>query len=66
METGGRPGECYGLTSPGFNPSYDPSAVSGVVSWPCRTDDDCSLNGKCSEGACHCRPAWKGELPYNP
>lgn len=59
---GGRPGDCYGVTSPGFNPSYDPNAVSGVLSWPCRSDDDCSLNGQCSkEGACQCRPAWKGD-----
>ena len=27
--------------------------------WACRSDDDCSLNGKCAAGACACRPAWK-------
>ena len=54
-------GQCFAVVSPGFNPSYDPTTVSGVVSWPCRDDDDCSLNGECSsDGQCKCRPAWKG------
>ena len=54
-------GTCYAVTSPGFNPSYDEEATSGVVEWPCRDDDDCSLNGKCdvTAGVCACRPAWK-------
>ena len=52
-------GECFAVLSPGFNPSYDETAVSGVVDWPCRDDADCSLNGKCSAGVCACRPAWK-------
>ena len=52
-------GECFAVLSPGFNPSYDQTAVSGVVDWPCRDDTDCSLNGKCVAGACMCRPAWK-------
>jgi hypothetical protein len=54
-------GECFAVISPGFNPSYDVSATSGVVDWPCRHDEDCSLNGKCSTGTCLCRPAWKGK-----
>ena len=55
-------GQCFAILSPGFNPSFDPSAVTGVLHWPCRNDDDCSLNGKCSaSGRCKCRPAWKGE-----
>jgi len=37
--------ECYGVMSPGFNPSYDTNAVSGVLHWNCRDDTDCSLNG---------------------
>jgi hypothetical protein len=54
-------GQCFAVTSPGFNPSYDPHAVSGTVDWPCRSDEDCSLNGECSAaGACACRQAWKG------
>lgn len=58
---GGSSGECYAVRSPGFNPSYDPAAISGVVDWPCRADEDCSLNGRCgSNGSCQCRPAWKG------
>ena len=54
-------GQCFAVTSPGFNPSYDPTAVSGTVDWGCRSDDDCSLNGKCGAGQCACRPAWKGD-----
>ena len=59
---GSTSGECFAVLSPGWNPSYDPSAVSGVVQWGCRTDDDCSLNGACDAqaGVCACRPAWKG------
>ena len=45
-------GQCYVVLSPGFNPSYDPAATSGVVAWPCRADDDCSLNGHCLAGRC--------------
>ena len=62
-KTGGGGGECYAVLSPGFNPSFDTTAVSGVVHWGCRTDDDCSLNGKCDVGSgiCRCRPAWKGD-----
>ena len=52
--------QCFAVLSPGFNPSWDTSAISGVVEWQCRTDDDCSLNGKCSFGNCACRPAWTG------
>ena len=29
----GLTGQCFGLTSPGFNPSYEVAAVSGVVHW---------------------------------
>lgn len=55
-------GQCFAVTSPGFNPSYDTTAVSGIMEWGCRSDEDCSLNGKCSadSGHCSCRPAWKG------
>lgn len=54
--------ECYGVTSPGFNPSYDTNAVSGVLHWACRSNEDCSLNGRCEEhGGCSCRPAWTGD-----
>lgn len=53
-------GQCFAVTSPGFNPSYDTTAVSGIMEWSCRSDEDCSLNGKCMAGSCECRPAWKG------
>ena len=46
-------GQCFAVTSPGFNPSYDVTAVSGTVEWACRSDDDCSLNGQCgASGEC--------------
>jgi hypothetical protein len=32
--------QCFAVTSPGFNPSYDVGAVTGVVEWSCRTDED--------------------------
>ena len=55
-------GQCHAVLSPGWNPSYDTTAVTGAVTWPCRTDDDCSLNGACDAdaGACACRAAWTG------
>ncbi|PHH77096.1 hypothetical protein CDD83_4169 [Cordyceps sp. RAO-2017] len=28
---------------------------------PCSSDDGCSLNGVCRQGACLCDPGWKGE-----
>eukprot|EP01060_Flectonema_neradi_P031101 TRINITY_DN4634_c2_g1_i1.p1 TRINITY_DN4634_c2_g1~~TRINITY_DN4634_c2_g1_i1.p1 ORF type:complete len:504 (+),score=109.13 TRINITY_DN4634_c2_g1_i1:53-1513(+) len=53
-------GECFAVTTPGFNPSYEKGTLSGIVEWPCRGDDDCSFNGKCNSGTCNCRPAWSG------
>ena len=55
-------GECYGVATPGFNPSYEPGTVSGVLEWGCRGDADCSLNGRCDPGTgeCACRAAWTG------
>ena len=52
--------ECYGIAHPGWSPSYDRTARSGYVEWPCRHDEDCSLNGECIEGKCRCRAAWSG------
>lgn len=52
--------ECYAVLSPGFNPSYDEGAVTGVLDWPCRNANDCSLNGKCTNGTCECRLPWIG------
>jgi hypothetical protein len=56
----GGPCDCYSVTSPGWNPSYDEGAISGTVQWECRDDDDCSLNGVCRSGKCECRSAWSG------
>ena len=53
-------GECYGIMHPGWSPSYDNTTESGYIEWPCRHDEDCSLNGKCFDGACKCRQAWDG------
>lgn len=55
--------QCFSITSPGFNPSYDETAITGQLHWGCRGDSDCSLNGQCIKdtGFCECRPAWKGE-----
>jgi hypothetical protein len=54
-------GHCYAVTTPGFNPTYDETAITGVVDRPCQSDDDCSLNGICSKGgSCLCRAAWSG------
>ena len=36
---------------------------AGAVAWPCATDLDCSLNGKCggsSAGVCACDVGWEG------
>ena len=30
---------------------------------PCKTDEDCSLNGVCTSGTCHCDPGWT-TLPF--
>ncbi|GMH71994.1 hypothetical protein TL16_g05803 [Triparma laevis f. inornata] len=54
--------QCFSIVSPGFNPTYDETSVTGTVHWGCRDNSDCSLNGQCAEeGVCECRPAWKGE-----
>ena len=53
--------QCFGITSPRWSPTPDVSSiVSGTLEWPCRNDDDCSLNGKCSAGQCTCKPQWRG------
>ena len=47
---------------------------SVVLDWPCQTDDDCSLNGVCSNaGVCACTVGWTGHrcetldvLPVDP
>ena len=39
----------------------DSEIVSGQVAWPCRDDEDCSLNGVCTDGRCVCDAAWGGE-----
>ena len=54
--------QCYSVTTPGWNPSYDETAITGRVEWPCSSDSDCSLNGKCNVGGtCDCRTAWSGD-----
>lgn len=44
------------------------AAVSGSLSMPpCRSDDDCSLNGVCdtTSGVCACDAPWSGSSPAN-
>lgn len=53
--------QCFAVLSPGFNPAYDQHTISGTVAWPCRSEEDCSLNGRCVESKCECRPAWLGD-----
>eukprot|EP01065_Artemidia_motanka_P041135 TRINITY_DN5279_c2_g1_i1.p1 TRINITY_DN5279_c2_g1~~TRINITY_DN5279_c2_g1_i1.p1 ORF type:complete len:514 (+),score=143.63 TRINITY_DN5279_c2_g1_i1:56-1543(+) len=52
--------QCFGLTAPRFSPTPDDKTTTGVMLWPCRDDGDCSLNGKCSGGACACHAPWRG------
>jgi len=59
-ERASQAGQCYAVNTPGWNPSFDPTTVTGTVHWGCRSDEDCSLNGKCDSGVCNCRAAWKG------
>lgn len=42
---GGGPEECYALTGPGWSPTFDSTAITGTVEWPCMDEEDCSLNG---------------------
>jgi hypothetical protein len=52
---------CFGVLEPRWCPAPAPSAGTGRVGWPCRSDDDCSLNGACQPtGVCACRRAWEG------
>ena len=54
-------GQCFGITSPRWSPTPTPAQInSAILEWPCRTNDDCSLNGVCSHGSCNCRPQWNG------
>jgi len=55
-------GQCYGHTDLAWvpNPIGPGQADSGIVEWPCEIDDDCSLNGKCAHGTCHCNTGWQG------
>jgi len=61
---GGLAGQCFGLTSPRWNPVPVPAswgASSAWLEWPCRSDFDCSLNGQCAaDGVCACNRAWRG------
>lgn len=47
-----------------------PLALILVVVKGCTTEDDCSLNGVCSDGSCICDPGWRsadcGELDLYP
>jgi hypothetical protein len=51
---------CVGHLDPVWLPVSYPLVDSGIVHWPCVTDDDCSLNGKCSASTCECSSGWIG------
>ena len=60
-------GACLGHVDPVWVPLRDASwsVSSGYVHWPCVTDDDCSLNGRCAAagtaaGTCACAAGWTG------
>ena len=55
-------GQCFGITSPRWSPTPDVAGItSAKLLWPCRVDDDCSLNGVCSSaGTCACDAQWTG------
>ena len=54
-------GHCYGgIEEPLWSPKPQDSINSGRIVWPCMSNMDCSLNGKCIMNKCHCRPAWGG------
>ena len=47
---------CYGVTDRSWVNVTEINVTSGVVHWPlerCKTDEDCSLNGKPSMFDCH-------------
>jgi len=61
-------GACFGRLDPSWVPlqaTGDDAADSGTVDWPCSgatevSSLDCSLNGRCVQGACVCSKGWKG------
>ena len=57
------PMQCFAVTAPHASLDYNPGAVSGDVHWPCRSNEDCSMNGKCDTGSgrCQCRRVWTGD-----
>ena len=43
--------------------AFDANSASSAERVPCVTDEDCSLNGVCTSGACVCDPGWT-TLPF--
>ena len=55
--------QCFGRFGyPLWLPINKPNINCGRIIWPCQTNMDCSLNGKCNKqnGKCECIPSWKG------
>ena len=54
-------GQCYGgIEEPLWSPVKMDNVDAGRIIWPCKSDMDCSLNGRCVQERCKCRTAWKG------
>jgi hypothetical protein len=61
-------GQCFGVIGPEWAPHC---CEKGVISWwsgatpapfpPCSSTANCSYNGACVQGICHCNPPWKGD-----
>lgn len=53
---------CYGrVDDPMWAPMHQDNVESGRIEWPCESDMDCSLNGRCMpDGRCDCTLAWRG------
>eukprot|EP01060_Flectonema_neradi_P011947 TRINITY_DN18891_c0_g1_i1.p1 TRINITY_DN18891_c0_g1~~TRINITY_DN18891_c0_g1_i1.p1 ORF type:complete len:480 (+),score=76.77 TRINITY_DN18891_c0_g1_i1:63-1442(+) len=52
---------CYGrFNIPYWMPVATDGITSGMVVWDCDSHSDCSLNGKCISGSCHCNKGFTG------
>ena len=56
-------GTCLAPIPPANRPPPPPAPPPSPPPPPCTTDEDCSLNGVCTSGACHCDPGWT-TLPF--
>jgi len=54
--------QCFGVVTKYYDwfPSYEQHIQSGRIWYGCSHDSDCSLNGECRSGSCHCSSGWTG------